>query len=63
MLSKRLKIVNLGLSIFAESLEERGVSVVQVNWKPPAGGDLRLAEMIRRIRNINQSKLDDVDAS
>ena len=63
MLSKRLKIVNLGLSIFAESLEERGVSVVQVNWKPPAGGDLRLAEMIRRIRNINQPKLDDVDAS
>ena len=62
MLSKRLKIVNLGLSLFAESLEERGVPVVHVDWKPPAGGDSRLAGLIRKIRNTNQSKLGDVDA-
>jgi hypothetical protein len=37
-----LKVVNLGLESFGETLAARGVSVVQVDWRPPAGGDLAL---------------------
>ena len=41
-----LRIINLGLELFAESLEADGVSVVHVDWRPPAGGDPRLAAFL-----------------
>jgi hypothetical protein len=39
-----LRVVNLGLELFAESLEADGVSVVHVDWRPPA--DLRLVALL-----------------
>ena len=41
-----LRVVNLGLELFAETLEADGVEVVHVDWRPPAGGDLRLAALL-----------------
>ncbi len=41
-----LRVVNLGLELFAETLEADGVTVVHVDWRPPAGGDLRLAALL-----------------
>ena len=41
-----LRVVNLGLELFAETLEADGVEVIQVDWRPPAGGDLRLAALL-----------------
>ena len=38
LFSGELRVVNLGLEGFAETLAGRGVPVVQVDWKPPAGG-------------------------
>ena len=34
-----LSVVNLGLESFAQNFSSAGVPVVQVDWKPPAGGD------------------------
>lgn len=36
-------VVSLGLDLFRPALEAAGVPVVQVDWRPPAGGDARLA--------------------
>ncbi len=33
-----LRVINLGLESFAADLAEVGVEVVQVDWRPPAGG-------------------------
>lgn len=33
-----LRVINLGLELFAEALEADGVRVVHVEWRPPAGG-------------------------
>jgi len=33
-----LHVVNLGLEIFATELEAAGVTVIHVDWRPPAGG-------------------------
>ncbi len=44
-----LSVVNLGLESFAESLRSRGARAVQVDWKPPAGGDERLAGLLSRL--------------
>jgi hypothetical protein len=41
-----LRVVNLGLELFAEALEADGVTVIHVDWRPPAGGDLRLAALL-----------------
>jgi len=38
----RLHVVNLGLSSFAKTLQQHGTPVVEVDWRPPAGGDLDL---------------------
>jgi hypothetical protein len=34
-----LSVVNLGLESFAENLERAGADAVQVDWRPPGGGD------------------------
>jgi hypothetical protein len=41
-----LRVVNLGLELFAETLAADGVTVVHVDWRPPAGGDPRLAALL-----------------
>jgi FdrA protein len=42
-----LRVVNLGLEIFAEELQAEGASVVHVDWRPPAGGGAVLAALAR----------------
>jgi hypothetical protein len=44
-----LKVVNLGLDSFAENLRKGGVEVVQLRWKPPAGGDERMIAVLDRL--------------
>lgn len=39
---KPLTVVNIGLASMAESVDEQGVPVVDVDWKPPAEGVPRL---------------------
>ncbi len=41
-----LLVVNLGLELFAETLQADGVAVIHVDWRPPAGGDLRLMALL-----------------
>lgn len=45
-LTKELHVINIGLSSFAEEMTTLGVEVVQVDWRPPAGGDAELAELL-----------------
>lgn len=44
------RVVNLGVELFATHLAAHGVPVVQVDWRPPAGGDARLAGLLERLR-------------
>ncbi|MFW5689399.1 MAG: DUF1116 domain-containing protein, partial [Spirochaetota bacterium] len=44
-----LTVINLGLESFSDNLKARGVRAVQVDWKPPAGGDSRLAGLFAKI--------------
>jgi len=38
LLGQPLRVINLGLELFAEELDAAGVEVVHVDWRPPAGG-------------------------
>lgn len=38
--------INVGLTQFAESLEQQEVQVVHIEWQPPAGGDAEMIELL-----------------
>ena len=41
-----LRVINIGLESFAEDLRAEGVAVVQLDWRPPASGNARLASLL-----------------
>lgn len=49
LLSRPPRVVNVGLDIFSRDLQVLGVPVVQVDWRPPAGGDAALARLLERL--------------
>lgn len=44
-----LKVVNVGLESFARDLTRQGVEVIDVDWRPPAGGDPELANLLSKL--------------
>lgn len=44
-----LRVINIGLELFAEELRVQEVEVVHVDWRPPAGGDVRLVALLARL--------------
>ncbi len=49
LLSRPVKVVNIGLDRFAKELDEQSVPVVQVEWAPPAGGNAKLAALLAKL--------------
>jgi len=49
LLERPIKVINVGLDGFAKELAGRDVPVVQVQWSPPAGGDLKLADLLSKL--------------
>jgi FdrA protein len=46
LLNQPLAAINVGLDIFSESVHSQGAEVVSVDWRPPAGGDDKLAGLL-----------------
>ncbi|MBV8753031.1 MAG: hypothetical protein JO328_09240 [Hyphomicrobiales bacterium] len=44
------RVVNVGLELFATDLKAVGAQVVHVQWSPPAGGNVRLAGLLDKLR-------------
>lgn len=49
ILTENLKVVNIGISTFADDLRSQKVEVVHVDWKPPAGGDIELLKILEKL--------------
>ena len=43
------RVINIGLERFAEDLAAQGMAVQHVQWAPPAGGDVRLADLLSKL--------------
>lgn len=41
-----LRVINIGLASFAEDLRAEGVPVIELDWRPPAGGNARLSALL-----------------
>jgi hypothetical protein len=51
---QELKVINIGLHSFKESLDKTGFKAVDVDWQPPALGDVEIVEMIDKFEEIKQ---------
>ena len=49
-LKQPLAAINVGLESFYESLNSQGAQAVHVEWRPPAGGNERLASLLARMK-------------
>jgi FdrA protein len=50
VLKQPLAAINVGLESFTDSLTVQGAPVVQVDWRPPAGGNERLMAILERMK-------------
>ena len=46
-----LRVINIGIEGFAEDLKAAGAEVVQLDWRPPTGGDARLASLLASLQD------------
>lgn len=49
LFSKNLKVINLGLESFSKDLKSQKITVVNVQWRPVAGGNKKLASILEQI--------------
>jgi FdrA protein len=50
-LKQPLAAINVGLESFYESLTSQGAQAVHVDWRPPAGGNERLASLLAKMKS------------
>jgi FdrA protein len=48
--SQSFAAINIGLESFHESLISQGAQAIQVDWRPPAGGNEKLASLLARMK-------------
>ena len=48
LLGQPLRVINLGLEVFATELTSEGAVVLHVDWRPPAGGN-QVAALLARL--------------
>jgi len=48
--ARSVAAINVGLEVFFDSLEIQGASVVQVDWRPPAGGNEKLMSLLSQLK-------------
>lgn len=46
-----LQVINIGLDRFNEAVKDQGRNSVQVDWRPPAGGNQRLQEILEKLNS------------
>jgi len=49
LIGQELKVINIGLETFFETLKNQGVEVIHVDWHPPAEGDSRMIEILDKL--------------
>jgi hypothetical protein len=50
LFKQELKIINMGLESFYKDLRSQNVSAVQVDWKPKAGGNTKMASLLGKLK-------------
>ena len=48
----RLTIANVGVDIFASAFRAQDTPCVHVEWKPPAGGNKKMADLLAKLKDL-----------
>ncbi|MBU5436955.1 DUF1116 domain-containing protein [Tissierella sp. MSJ-40] len=56
LFSEELKILNIGTNKFKDDLELQGQKVLQLDWAPPAGGDIEILEIVDKLSSREDIK-------
>lgn len=56
LFSQELKILNIGTSKFKDDLELQGQDVLQLDWEPAAGGDIKLLNIVDKLSSRKEIK-------
>lgn len=51
--SSEIRIINLGLNLFAETYKQNGMVVIHIDWQPLAGGDNELIDMLSDLNDLS----------
>ena len=46
-----LRVINIGIESFALDLRAAGIEVVQLDWRPPTGGDAHLVALLAGLQD------------
>ena len=49
LFNKEIKVINMGLESFANDLNAQNIKVVHVDWRPPAGGNKKMASLLAKL--------------
>lgn len=68
LFASSLHVANIGLETFRDTLLNQHVATLHVGWRPPAGGDVQLAELLANLDTsvidlANQVALDRINAA
>lgn len=61
-LPEEVRVVNVGLSAFADSIRAQGADVVDLDWQIPAGGDEEAVAAITRLSGVHADAVDEANA-
>lgn len=48
--NENLKVINIGIESFFDSMKDQSIPVVHVEWKPPAGGNEKLMDILEKLK-------------
>lgn len=46
-----LRVINIGIEGFADDLKAAGVEVIELDWRPPTGGNARLTSLLASLQD------------
>jgi len=52
LFSSKLVVINVGPKIFGDAVRMQGIDVLQVDWKPLAGGDQEMIDLLESLCGI-----------
>ncbi|NMA66223.1 MAG: fdrA domain protein [Clostridiaceae bacterium] len=47
-----LVVINVGPRVFGDAVKEQSIEVLQVDWKPIAGGDKEMSDILQALGGI-----------
>jgi len=50
LFTQELKVINMGLESFQKDLKSQDVDAMQMNWRPTAGGNPKMMDLLSRLK-------------